>query len=65
MKCSKDVANSCTVCLKMIAGKLIPKLLDENKLIPELNEENRGLREEIAQLRKENEELKKKLHTMM
>ena len=49
----------------MIAGKLILKLVDENKLIPELNEENRGLREENTQLRKENEELKKKLHTMM
>ena len=56
LRCSKDVATSCPNCLKMIAGKLITKLVEENKLIPELKEEN-------EQLRTENEELKKKLHT--
>ena len=63
LKCSKDLANSCPECLKMIAVKMIPKLVEEKKIIPELREEISGLREENTQLRKEIEELRNKLHT--
>ena len=66
LKCSKDVTappdvtSCCPECLKMIAGKMIPKLAEENKLTLQ---ENNVLKEENTQLREEIEELRKRLHT--